>query len=126
MRRIATLATSLALGLAPVFAFAAPDQAPQVQSGTPNIPDEAIGKAGAALHDVAQLQEKYQGKMASASPEQKQGLNEQANAEAVQAIQSHGISVQEYSRIMRTAQNDPQTKRRVLDAATANDTTNSH
>ena len=64
--------------------------------------------------------------MASASPEQKQGLNEQANAEAVQAIQSHGISVQEYSRIMRTAQNDPQTKRRVLDAATANDTTNSH
>jgi hypothetical protein len=126
MRRIVTLATGMALGLAPMVAFASPEQTPRVQSGTANIPDETIGKAGAALHDVAQLQEKYQGKMESAQPEQKQGLNEQANAEAVQAIQSHGLSVEEYSGVMRTAQNDPKIKRRLLDAATAKDTTNRH
>ena len=71
------------------------------------ITDATIGKAGAALHDVAQLQQKYQGKMEAASPEQKQGMSEQANAEAVQAIQSHGLSVQEYSNVIRTAQNEP-------------------
>ena len=59
--------------------------------------------------------------MDSASPEQKQGLSEQANAEAVQAIQSHGISVQEYSQVVRTAQNNPQVKQRLLDAARQGD-----
>jgi hypothetical protein len=66
---------------------------------------------------VAKLQQKYQGEMDSASPEQKKGLSEQANAEAVQAIQSHGISLQEYSTVMRTAQNNPQLKQRLLEAA---------
>jgi hypothetical protein len=106
------------LGLAPALAAAASDQTPAVQSP---IPDASIGKAGAALHDVAKLQQKYQGQMESAPPEQKKGLSEQANAEAVQAIQSHGISVQDYSNVIRTAQNDPQVKRRLLDAANKRD-----
>jgi Domain of unknown function (DUF4168) len=105
MRPIVALATILAL--APALALA------QIQP----IPDQTIGKAGAALHDVAKLQQKYESQMDSASPEQKKGLSEQANAEAVQAIQSHGISVHEYSTVVRTAQNDPQLKQRLLDAA---------
>jgi hypothetical protein len=110
MRRIVTFAATAAFALAPVIALA---QSPDPQQ----IPDQTIGKAGAALHDVAKLQQKYQGQMESASPQQKQNLSEQANAEAVQAIQSHGISVQEYSNVMHTAQNDPQVKQRVLQAA---------
>jgi hypothetical protein len=110
MRRIVTLAATAAFALAPAIALAqSPTAAP--------IPDQTIGKAGAALHDVAKLQQKYQGQMESASPQQKQGLSDQANAEAVQAIQSHGISVQEYSNVMRSAQNNPQVKERVLQAA---------
>lgn len=109
MRRIVTLVTTAGLVLAPVLAMA---QAPSAA-----IPDQTIGAAGAALHDVAKLQQKYQGQMDSASPEQKKSLSEQANAEAVQAIQSHGISVQEYSTVVRTAQNNPQVKQRLLDAA---------
>ena len=35
----------------------------------------------------------------------------------VQAIQSHGLSVQEYSNVVRTAQNNPQVKQRLLSAA---------
>jgi hypothetical protein len=120
MRRFLTLVAGAALGLAPALALAAPDQVPadqpQVQSNGA-IPDGTIGKAGAALHDVVQLQQKYEGKMASASPEQKQGLSAQANAEAVQAIQSHGLSVQEYSNVIRTAQANPQVKQRLLGAA---------
>jgi hypothetical protein len=118
MRRIVTLAAAGALALAPALAFA---QTPQPQSGPAAIPDQTIGKAGAALHDVAKLQQKYQGEMESASPEQKKGLSEQANAEAVQAIQSHGLSVQEYSTVVRTAQNNPQLKQRLLEAARQGD-----
>jgi hypothetical protein len=127
MRRFLIVA-GVALGLAPALALAAPDQMSPAQTpasrATPNAPgasitDGTIGKAGAALRDVAKLQEKYQGKMESATPEQKQGLSEQANAEAVQAIQSHGLSVQEYSSVVRTAQNNPQVKQRLLNAANA-------
>ena len=124
------IAASVALGLAPALAMAAPDQTSPAQSAAPNapstapgiapgasIPDGTIGKAGAALRDVAKLQEKYQGQMEQATPDQKKGLSEQANAEAVQAIQSHGLSVQEYSTVVRTAQNNPQVKQRLLAAA---------
>jgi hypothetical protein len=44
-------------------------------------------------------------------------MSEQAAAEAVQAIQSHGLSVQEYSNVIRVAQNDPLVKQKLLDAA---------
>jgi hypothetical protein len=131
MRRF-LMAASVAVGLAPALGLAAPDQMspaqPPTSNGAPNmapsgaaapIPDGTIGKAGAALRDVAKLQEKYQGKMEQATPDQKQGLSEQANAEAVQAIQSHGLSVQEYSSVVRTAQNNPQVKQRLLKAANA-------
>ena len=114
MRHIVTLAATAALALSPALGMA---QAPNTHENAAAIPDQTIGKAGAALHAVAKLQERYQGQMESASPEQKQGLSEQANAEAVQAIQSHGISVQEYTSVMRTAQANPQVKQRVLDAA---------
>ena len=124
MRRFLTLAVGAALGLAPALALAAPDQAPSGlspsgQTAMPAAkPDAAtIGKAGAALHDVAQVQEKYQGKIDSASPAQKKALSEQANAEAVQAIQSRGLSVQEYTNVVRVAQNDPQVKQQLLDVA---------
>jgi hypothetical protein len=118
MRHLMILATAAVLGLAPA-AFAVPDQAPSppASGAGATIPDGTIGKVGAALHDVAKVQEKYQGPIDSASPAQKQGLSEQANAEAVQAIQSHGISVQEYSNVVRTAQNNPQVKQRLLEAA---------
>jgi hypothetical protein len=120
MRHFTTLAVGVALAMAPAMAFGAPDQTPQsppAAQAPASIPDGTIGKAGAALHDVADLQRKYQPQMESASPEQKQSLSEKANAEAVQAIQSHGLSVQEYSTVVRTAQNNPQVKQRLLDAA---------
>ena len=122
MRRLTILVTAVMLGLAPTLSLAAPNQTPSsplepASPPAPAIPDETIGKVGAALRDVAKLQEKFQGQMEMASPAQKRGLSEQANAEAVQAIQSHGLSVQEYSSVVRTAQNNPQIKQRVLDAA---------
>lgn len=111
----------LALIVAPGVALAASDTMPQGQPGAAaqgtTVPDATIGKAGAALRDVANLQEKYQPKIKSATPKEKEGLSAQANAEAVQAIQSHGLSIQEYSSVVRMAQTNPQLKQRLLDAA---------
>src|ERR1700759_3743186 len=105
MRRSTGWTLALALGLAPAVTLAAQDTpAPPAPPAPPaaSVPDATIGKAGAALRDVANLQEKYQPKREQAgSQQEKQGLAERANAEAVQAIQSHGLSVQEYSNVVR-------------------------
>jgi hypothetical protein len=123
VRRFLTLAACAALGLAPALAAASPNQMPsnpgtEGQTAAPARPDAAtINKAGAALHDVALVQEKYQGRIDSAPPAQKQTLTTQANAEAVQAIQSRGLSVREYTNVIRVARNDPQVKQQLLDVA---------
>jgi hypothetical protein len=143
MRNILMAAAAAALGLAPVIACAAGDPrqmstgqaspreqvSPEVQAGPQTMPAPSgatqssgtVAKAGAALRDLIGLDEKYQGQMANASPQQKQTLNAQANAEAVQAIQSHGLSVQEYTNVIRTARNNPQVKQQLLDAAKSGD-----
>ena len=121
MRSYVNWMAGLALFAAPGVALAAADTVPQGQPGVAaqgaSVPDAVIGKAGAALRDVANLQEKYQPKMESASPKDKEGLSARANAEAVQAIQSHGLSIQEYSSVVRMAQTNPQLTQRLLDAA---------
>src|SRR4051812_22408524 len=117
MQKIMNLGAAVALTLAPTLAFAQSGQSPSAAPPAATISDLTISKAGAALHDVAQVSQKYQGQMESASPAQKQTLSEQANAEAVQAIQSHGLSVEQYTGVIRTAKNDPQLKQRLLSAA---------
>lgn len=123
MRKIIALGAGVALSLAPALALAQneqPHSSVQPPSSAPParaIPDDTVNKAGAALHDVAQVNQKYLGEMKSASPAQKQNLSAQANAEAVQAIQSHGLSVQQYTDVIRTARNDQQLKQRLLAAA---------
>ena len=121
------LAAGLALATAIAPAVAAPDTPSQrepdqgqAQMPAANAPisDTTIGKAGAALRDVANVQRDYAGKLNAAnSNEEKRGLTEQANAQAVQAIRSHGLSLQEYSSVVQTARSDPQLMQRLLSAA---------
>lgn len=115
MRKIATLGAGLVFALAPALALGQSGGSTTQPSAA--IPDTTVNKAGAALHDVAEVQQKYQAKIQTAPPAQKQSLSTQANAEAVQAIQSHDLSVQEYTSVIRTAQNDPQLKQRLLSVA---------
>ena len=100
-----------------MVAFAQSVQSPSSAPPAAAVRDDTLNKAGAAMHDVAQVNQKYVGEMEKASPAQKQTLSAQANAEAVQAIQSHGLSVEQYTSVIRTAQNDPQVKQRLLSAA---------
>ena len=110
------VALGAAFALASPLAWAQPAQVPPT-SPSAAISDGTISKAGAALRDVAQVQQKYQPMIEAAPPAQKQTLSSQANADAARAIQSHGLSVQEYTNVVRTAQNDPSVKQRLLSAA---------
>jgi hypothetical protein len=124
--RISTRARLITLALVSPLLAAAPwaaaparaDEMTKAPTTAAGVSDATVGKAGAALRDVISVRENYDSRIQSAeTPEQKRGLSEQASAEAVQAIQTHGLSVEEYSRVVRLAQADPQLRQRLLTAA---------
>jgi len=113
--RAAAVAAVVLAGAAPVLA-AGGSQTQSSQAAT--VPDATVKKAGAALRDVMKVQQDYEGRIQAApSTEQKQGLTTQANAEAVQAINSKGISLEEYTNVVQLARTDPSVKQKLLDAA---------
>jgi hypothetical protein len=112
----------LAAGVTAGPGFAAPAAETPSSTGTEaqgtGVSEATVTKAGAALRDVMKVQETYQGRIESApSDDQKKGLAAQANAEALQAINSQGLSVEDYTKVIRMARTDPQLKQKLLDAA---------
>lgn len=93
--------------------------APSAQTAPDSsVSNDTLTKAGKALRDVAKIQENYEGQIEAApTQEQKQGLSSQASAEAVQAINSKGLSVQEYNRVIQIARANPTVKQKLLSAA---------
>jgi hypothetical protein len=85
--------------------------------GGANIPDATLQKAGGALHDVVQIQQNYSQKMQSASQNDKQGLADQAQAEAVKAVKNRGLTVEQYNQVIEQARADPGVKQRLIAAA---------
>jgi len=98
---------------------APPGAAPPPAGAVAGAPDDTtVRKAGVALRQVAQIQQDYEQRMRSAqTKDQQQGLTQQADAAAVQAINNQGLSVDQYNQVIRKAQADPDTKRRLLAAA---------
>jgi hypothetical protein len=105
--------------LAAPLAVAAQTSSPPAQAAPDtSVSNDTLTKAGKALRDVAKIQDNYEGKIEAApTQEQKQGLSSQASAEAVQAINSKGLSVQEYNRVIQIARANPTVKQKLLNAA---------
>lgn len=83
------------------------------QSGT-NIPDQKLDQAAAALQQVAGLKRDYEQRVESANESDKQQLVNEANSKMAKAITDQGLSVQEYTAIIVTAQNDPTVREKLL------------
>jgi hypothetical protein len=82
-----------------------------------NIPDEKLDKAAAALQRVAKLQDDFQ--------QQMERLAEQAREAAAKAVSEQGLSVEEYSQILETAQKDPDLRAKLLQRVNPVETTGS-
>lgn len=81
---------------------------------TTNIPDQKLDQAAAALQQVAGLKRDYQQRVDSANDSDKQQLVNEANSKMAKAITDQGLSVQEYTAIIVTAQNDPTVREKLL------------
>jgi hypothetical protein len=99
--RLLAMAGAVAL----VLAFAPPAAA---QMGT-QFSDTQISAFAEAARDVGELQQLYDARLQEAdSAEQVQQLQEQAQAEMVQAVEASGLTPEEYNQILQAAHQDEQ------------------
>ena len=112
----ALLATAMALPAA----AQQPSGAPSGAVSGANMSDATVKKVGAALRQVAQIEQTYSQRLQSANtPVQKQDISKQASNAAVTAITQQGLTIDQYNQVIQAAQSDPALKQRVLAAAGA-------
>jgi hypothetical protein len=93
---------------------APPPSATEPSAGTPNIPEEQLDKAAAAMKNVVNVKQSYQSQIEAAAPADKERLAGEANNAAIKAVTDQGLSVEEYTSIMRIAQRDPEVRQKIL------------
>jgi ribonucleotide reductase beta subunit family protein with ferritin-like domain len=82
------------------------------------VPDDMIAKVGAAVGRVALIQQAFAERMHAESRQAiQQDLVDQAQQEAVAAIDAEGLSVEDYNAVVTAAEDDPALEKRLLSAA---------
>jgi 3-hydroxyacyl-CoA dehydrogenase len=83
-----------------------------------NIPDATVGRVGAALRQVAQIEQTYSQRAQNANTQaEKQDISQQARGAAITAITQQGLTIDQYDQVITAAQSDPALKQRLLAAA---------
>jgi predicted ATPase with chaperone activity len=104
--------------------LAAPTVMAQGQPSSPAapsaaIPDQKLDAAAAAMKQVTDLQRNYRQQIEAAAPADKERLASEGNAALKKAVTDHGLSVDEYNRIITVAQNDPTVRAKLIQRLTA-------
>jgi hypothetical protein len=88
---------------------------PGLSAPAPNITDQKLDAAAAALQRVAMLQQAYRQRIAQAGAQQdKERIAAEADTALTNAVSDQGLTVEEYVSIMNVAQNDPEIRGKIL------------
>jgi len=81
----------------------------------PDLSDQKLNAAAAALERVASLQKDYRQRVAEAeAPTEKERIVAEANNELAKAVTEQGLSVEEYVSILDVARDDPEIRGKIL------------
>jgi hypothetical protein len=84
-------------------------------TSAPDLSDQKLSAAAAALERVVGLQNDYRQRIAEAeAPADKERLVAEANNELAKAVTEQGLSVEEYSSILDGARDDPEIRGKIL------------
>jgi predicted TIM-barrel fold metal-dependent hydrolase len=102
-------------GLLPLAAANAQVQPPStgLSEQTPNISDQKLDAAAAAIEQVASLKQDYQQRIAAAAPADRERIASEAMDALAKAVTDQGLSVEEYDSILEVAQNDPDVREKI-------------
>jgi Domain of unknown function (DUF4168) len=79
------------------------------------LSDQKLRAVAAALERVASLQQDYRQRIAETeAPADKERIVEEANNELTNAVTEQGLSVEEYTSILKMAQDDAEIRGKIL------------
>ena len=80
----------------------------------PRFRTRSLDAAAAALERVAGVKEDYQQRIAAAPPSDKERIAQEGHSAILKAVTDQGLSVEEYTSILRVAQNNPEVRQKLL------------
>jgi hypothetical protein len=88
---------------------------PGPSTSAPDLSDQKLGAAAAALEHLVRLREDYGQRIAQAdAPAEKERILAEANNALTNAVTEQGLSVEEYASILDVARNDPEVRGKIL------------
>lgn len=87
--------------------------APGSSTSAPDLWDQKLSAAAAALKRIASLQKDYRQRIAEA-PAEKERIAAEAHNEFTKAVTEQGLSVEEYATILDVARDDPEIRNKIL------------
>lgn len=118
VRRLTFAAATLAIAFVPAVPALSAEEQPQTQAPDTiqqDIPDQKIDAAATAMQQVASLKQTYQQRYDTAPPSDKERIANEASAALTKIVTDNGLSIEEYSEILVTAQNDPVVRGKILE-----------
>jgi hypothetical protein len=97
----------------PILLASETSPSPGLSDQSPNIPDQKLDAAAAAIERVASLKQDYQQRIAAAAPSDKERIANEAINALAKAVTDQGLSVEEYDSILEVAQNDPDVREKI-------------
>jgi hypothetical protein len=89
--------------------------APGASTSAPQLSDQKLDAAAAALERVVNLQNNYRQRLAQEEePAQQERIVAEANDELTKAVTEQGISVEEYASILNAARENPEVRDKIL------------
>ena len=110
----ALLATAWHLSIVPGVRAQAPVPGAGTSEPSPNISEQKLDAAAAALERVTNVHQDYKQRLTEAAPSDRKRIADEGIDAIEKAITDQGLSVEEYSSIIRVAQNDPDIRGKLL------------
>lgn len=111
--RPAVLLMTAGLLFVPVVNAQVQSPSPGASTPPPNITEQKLDAAAAAIERVASLKQDYQQRIAAAPPADKERILSEAIRALEKAVTDQGLSVEEYDSILEVAQNDPDIREKI-------------
>jgi len=90
-------------------------QAPAPSDSSASIPDSKIDAAAAAVKSVTAVRQDYEQRLVKASEGDKKRIADEGHKALTKAITDHGLSIEEYTTILKVAQNDPVVREKIIE-----------
>jgi hypothetical protein len=90
------------------------DAAPGMPGPATDIPDNKLDAAAAAVKKVSVVRDTYEQQLAQAPDKEKSRIANEGNQALVKAITDQGLSVEEYTNILKVAQNDTSVREKIV------------